>query len=322
MANPTISTFARLAVTTLPSTSVRIDFGDFSPGVQGIKADANRNRGELDRAVNRTRTTAVMCAPRLQCEPTAIEWATLLRWITGGTPTGSGLVTYPLGNAVAERKLHFDDGNGKIHVMHNVGVRSATISTSNAERLLSLSMNMVAAQYVAADGSGGTTPPYQDTPGSDPFPSVTLDDTSPPFCLPDASGFTALGATTTGTITVDGVITTLSDFSITIDNTIPDRMFHSFFQTRNIKPDRVIQCSFAYPEGEYPTIYTDAEDGVPVFIRMLTGNYSFEIELPAVIFPREPMEFQNRAEVVNRLNGLAYKSASTASMVLRCDSTG
>lgn len=322
MANPTISTFGRLAVTTLPSTSVRIDYGDFSPGVQGIKADANRNRGELDRAVNRTRTTAVMCAPRFQGEPTATEWATLLPWIMGGTPTGSGLVTYPLGNAVAERKLHFDDGNGKIHVMHNVGVRSATISTSNADRVLSLSMNMIAAQYIGATGLGGTTPPYQDTPGADPFPSVTLDDTSPVFCLPDASGFTALGATTTGTITADGVVTTISDFSITIDNTVPDRMYHSFFQTRNIKPDRVSQVSFAFPEGEFPSLYLDAEDAIPIFIRMITGNYSFEIELPAVIFPREPMEFQNRNEVVNRLNGLAYKTSGSASVILRCDSTG
>jgi hypothetical protein len=320
MANPTISTFARLALKTLPSTSVRLDYRDFSPGVTGVKADANMNRGELDRAVNRTRTTAVMCQPRYAGEPTALEWSYLLPWITGGTPTGSPLVTYPLGNTPVERKLYFDDGNGKIHVMNNVAIRSATLSTANPERLLACSLSMVAAQ-LASSGSGSTTPAYQDTPGSDPFPSVTLDDTTPPFCLPDASGFTSLGGTTTGTITVDGTVTTLGDFSITMDNVVPDRMFHSFYQTRNIKPDRITQVSFAYPEGEFPALYTDAEDGVPVFIRMVTGGYIFEIEMPAVIFPREPMEFQNRSEVVNRINGIAYKTDASASVILRLDTT-
>lgn len=320
MANPTISTFARLALKTLPSTSVRLDFRDFTPGVRGVKADANMNRGELDRAVNRTRTTAVMCNPRYAGEPSALEWSYLLQWITGGTPTGTPLVVYPLGNAVPERKLYFDDANGKIHVMRNVSVRRAVLSTSNAERILSCDMDLMAAQ-LASDGTGATEPSYELNPASDPFPTVTLDDTTSPFCLPDASGFTALGATTTGTITVDGTVTTLSDFTITIDNTVPDRMFHSFYQTRNIKPDRIITCSFGYPEGEYPDLYTDAEDGVPVFVRMTNGAYIFEIEMPAVIFPREPMEFANRSEVVNRLNGIAYKTSGSASLIVRLDST-
>lgn len=313
MANPTISTFTRLAIKTLPSTSVQVDFSDFSPGVTGVRADANRNRGELDRAVNRTRTTAVMCAPSYSGEPTALEWSYFLRWIMGGTPTGTPLVTYPLGNDVVERKLYATDGNGKVHVMRNVGVRQATIGTNNPDRVLSLQLNAVAAS-LPFDGTGSPEAAYELNPASDPFPTVSLDDTTPVFCLPDASGITTLGAATTGTVTVDSVVTSISDFTMTIDNAVPDRMLHSFFQTRNIKPDRVTTVSFAYPEGEFPNLYTDAEDGVPIFIRMITGNYTFEIDLPAVIFPREPMQFGMRQEVVNRLNGLAYKGASTPSV--------
>lgn len=320
MPKPTISTFAKLAIQTIPATTAkRLDFETFSPGVTATKANANKNRGELDMAINRTRTVMVACAPRLTTQPTAAELALLLPWMcSGANTTASGVTTYGLGDNVEERKLYFDDGNGKTHIMNNVCQKSISFSTANPERMLTITSEMQSAMR-KSDNTGSIVPSYKVDDGSDPFPvGLVLDDTTVPFCLADASGFDALGVATTGGIIIAGNSTvSISDFTLNFDNMTPERFMHSFYNTLNIKTDRRTTVTFNYPEGIHPTFYNALEDGVPITIKLATGNYTLEIVMPMVQIPREPQDFGNRTEVMNSATGICYKDGTNPSVTFK-----
>ena len=100
---------------------LRLDFHDFDHGVTLELKDLNSTRGRLDRDDARVRQNRTVVAPRIRCQPTAVELAAILAWATGGTPSGSGTVTYPLGNTAVARSLWYLPSNGTGWQLQNCG---------------------------------------------------------------------------------------------------------------------------------------------------------------------------------------------------------
>src|SRR4051794_24723641 len=98
-----ITTLARLGIgasgTEDPVTR-RLDFIDFSPGVEDELRDLNGTRGKYTKDDARVRKNLTRVQPTLRCQPTAVELSYLLPWVLDGTPSGT---TYPLGDTTALR---------------------------------------------------------------------------------------------------------------------------------------------------------------------------------------------------------------------------
>lgn len=298
MVAPTISTLSSLAMSTAaasgtgPATQL-FDFGDFSPGISSDYADGNRNRGSLDRRKNRTRLFRTPCQPRMRLEPTALEWSFLVPWIMGdgSNATTSELKTFQLGNTAAERYIQWYDGVANTDSLTGVAVRRATISTGGADGLLGCDLECQGRTFSTATS----------------FASLTnLDNTMQPFVLPDTAGAAVL----------NGVATYVRDFSMTVENAIPERYWNSLTQVSNIKVDRVITISLAYPDGDFPTLWAGADAGIPVVITFTNAvGYRFVVTAADVRFPKAPRQVPVRGEVVNVLTGTCYES-ETAGPVL------
>ena len=304
MSNAIITTLGKLAIGTGGSAvSQRIDFASFETGIGEQVLDGNRNRGKLDRHFSRVRTVRKTVEPRLSMpSPTAFELAQVLQWITGGTPTGSGTVTYPFANGIVEKSIAYNDMQSSpiVHTYANVAVRTAEFTSSDGDPSLSLNLGLIGRNYTTADAWPSLSPDQ-------------VDITTSPFVHTDTDNAVVVNSTTIPTRSI----------SIEIENMIPDRHLNSLFQTYNVKVDRQYRLNLAFPLGEAPALYTSGPDGVACSVTYTNGSTALTFTFAKVQFPRTPIQVALRDEIYHQLSGTCYESTdgNTAPLIITLDST-
>ncbi len=275
--------------TAFTTNVMRLDFIDFDPGVDQELRDLNGTRGVLDEDDARVRNNRIIVLPRIRCQPTAVEFAKLLKWIFSGTPTGSGTVSYPLANTAFLQSIWYLPNNGVQWQTLNVAVDNATIRCSSGEPV-EVSLDCVGQTF--ANPSSG-------------FPSASLDISTQPFIMSDTSG----------AITVASVTENIREITIGIQNGIDrSRFLNSLTLTATNKLRRRINWSIEEPAGDYGTNWNTALTAgatmSAVFTQPSPATAVLNISSNAVRFePRNPsVPFQN--ESFQRLEGKAYRDSS------------
>jgi len=285
-----ITSLGKLVVasdTAFSTNLLRLDFHDFDHGVTLELKDCNSTRGKLDRDDARVRQSRTVVAPRIRCQPTAVELAAILAWATGGTPSGSGTVTYPLANTAAARSLWYLPSNGTGWQLQNCAVDSMTIRGSSGEPL-DVELALIAQTFARTSSS---------------YPATSLDISSQPFIFSDLA------------LTFGGTATQVREFSMSLRNGIDrSRFLNSLTLTALNKLHRTITWSLDMPAGDYDANWNDALSAGVTSVATFTGpgTQVLSITSNAVRYvPRNP-NVPFHAESFLRLEGEAYSADGTS----------
>lgn len=292
-----LSKLTRLAMTAVGATSTfgssvtaRSMTPNCSEGVLDTAADVNF--GTRTHLLSRARNNQRVAAPSFGLKPTVGELGTpggLLQWITGGTPTGTTTLTFPLAEAAAVRRVLIDDTVKTWDVTKCAVDRAVFSARQGAELLLDL-------DCVGEDWANGTT-----------FPGGYAPDATPPFLLND------LG------ITVGGTTVAVEDVRLTIENAVArDRYFNSKILAGAVAMDRRVLVEFTYPWGAYSAIFDSgmADAGVAV---VLTFTYNAKIltfTMPTVRAMDQAPDVQVPAELKGRWSGQAFSNTAGGELVV------
>jgi hypothetical protein len=286
--NSEISSLGQLVVAQnsgFTSNPQRFNFIDFDPGVEIEFKDMNGNVGALDLLDSHVRENRITNISTLRLQPTPLELAYILQWALGGTPTGSGTLTYPLANTVPAYFIWYLPNQGTQWQLQNSAIDVMTIRGSSGEPL-DVELKIVSQTY--SNPSTG-------------FPAETIDQTSPPFLFSDsASG-----------ITFNSVSSTLlQDFSLTVDNGIDKtRFLNSLTLTVLQKIIRTITWGINFPAGNYDSGWNAAlaagTELIAVFTQP-TGTAVLSLTSPAVRLKPKSPAIPLQREVFLRLEGRAF----------------
>jgi hypothetical protein len=268
---------------------MRLDFIDLDLGLTLEMKDMNGTRGSLDSDDSRVRQNRTVIVSRIRTQPTAVELAMILQWVLGGTPTGSGTVTYPLANTPWVKYMWYLPNNGTQWQLQGCAVDNATFRSSSGEPL-EVELEIVSQTY-----SNPTTG----------FPSTALDITTAPFLLSDSSSGITIASTTT----------LIRDVSVTVQNGIDrSRFLNSLTLTALNKLTRKVIWSLNEPAGDYDSNWATALAAgatmSAVFTQPSPATAVLSLTSNAVRFvPRNPqVPFQNESFL--RLEGMAYRDSS------------
>lgn len=272
----------------------RFDFLNENLICQEEFPDTGGLRGTRSHVVERVRQGIRRVAGPITMQPTAVEWAALLPWILGGTPSGT---TYPLADALTSRYVTIDRG-AKVFTYNAVFVDSATIRSSQGQPV-SLTLNLV--------GSDETV----DNAGT--FPALDIDVTTNAFMFFDSAS----------AVTVGGTAYPIREFELTIANHVDrERFFNSqVLSTATRAMDRSVTCRMHLPYGDAEAAYNTGASGAAVVATFTNGTVSLALSMTKVTFPRRSPMVQGRQEIMLPLEGVAYRSGTTLELVTTLDST-
>lgn len=269
----------------------RLDFIDFDPGVSLEMRDMNGTRGKYTKDDARVRQNRTIVAPRVRCQPTAVELASLLTWATGGSPSGSGTVTYPLGDSVNTKYVWYKPAVGTGWKLSSIGVDSMTIRGSSGEPL-DVELDLVGETYSFTSTS---------------FPSTTLDLTTQPFLFTDLA------------LTTSSSSRNIRDFTFSIRNNIDrSRFLNSLTLTALNKLSRQVSWSIDMPAGDYDSDFNSALTSGVAAVATFTGPSTqvLVITSGAVRFISRNPTIPFNAESFLRREGEAYSSDGSAESVV------
>ena len=289
MTAPAYSPLAQLGIHTASPVTKRFDFKSENMKAKGVLTYGGGIRGTLARDISRVRIGPTVIAGQYTMQPNAVEWDLLLRWILGGTPSGSGTVTYPLGDTVTSRFV-YEDRVAQVFEYTTVRVNKATVSASEGQ-MLKLVLDVVACTEVV--GSAGS------------FPSLTIDVANGPFVFEDC------------VLTIDGTTYQTKNITLTIDNKLDTRRFFNSL-TLNAAyqaTDRIITVSLQPPYGLATALYAGWGTPVAVVMTFTNGNAVLVFTLANVVWPQESPVVQGTGELMLPITGTAYCSGATLELV-------
>jgi len=288
MSGPVLGYASQLGVDSQNPVTKRFDFLSEDFVLAEVIADLNGLRGTRDRAKERTRAGTRVARGNIVMEPTAVEWSNLLQWILGGTPTGSGTVTYPIADALSAYTIQIDRV-AKVYTYATAYVNRATISGRYGEPL------RLEIEAVGEDESVGNA-------GS--FPSLALDIANSPFMFFDL------------VLAVGGTDYQPREWSITIDNVLDTSRYLNSQTLTAIAPlDRHITTTFSLPYGDAVAVYDSGEPtGVSYVATFTNGNAVLTFTAGKIVFPRNSPNVPGRVEIFLPVHGELFKSSSTASL--------
>ena len=288
MTAPAFTALSRLAIGPTSSLSQRLDFTDFTLGVEDELKDLNGTRGKYTKDTARVRLTQTKVQPTFRSHPTSVELSVLLPWAFGGTPTGSGTVTYPLGNATPTQFIGFDPNAGAMWLLAGVAVDEAKFRATQGEAL-EVDLSMVGQDY-AVSGS---------------FPNLALDTSTQPFLFTDA------------TLTVGADTVQARELELTVANGIDrGRFFNSRTLTALNKLSRKVSLKLSVPFGPFTDLFGIGAVGATVTATFTNGSAVLTFSLGSVRFtPRSP-ESPFQQEVMLTLDGEAYSPDGTTESLI------
>jgi hypothetical protein len=252
-------------------------------------------RGTRAHNIEATRAGIRRVGGNLRLQPTAVEWASLLPWILGGTPSGTN---YPLAETLPAKYVavnRSDGTDGKVFVYSGVKVNRATIRGTQGEPL-ELDLDLV-----GVDETVGL---------ANSFPALTLDTTTAPFMFHDL------------VLSIAATEYQAKDVEIVIDHRLDgERFFNSQTRTAIAAQDRMIGVNTQLPYGDAEAAYNTGIAGVAVVATFTNGTVSLAFTMSKVQFPRRSPTAPGRTEIMLPLQGIAYKSGSTLELTTVLDST-
>jgi hypothetical protein len=254
--------------------------------------NANGLRGTAAHSSERVRAGLQRIAGNLLFKPSSVELASLLAWFTGGTPSGTPTVTYPLGENMTENFVTIDR---QLKVFTYAGCKpDVTVIRGRKGEAIEIEMDLVGRTETVANA--GT------------FPAITIDTTTYPFVFSDAA------------VTINGTASSkASEFTITYERQI-DR--ERFFAGSNAMPtvenyDRRVMLEFMVPYGDHSAFYAAGfdVDGVAIVITLTNGSAVWTMTFASVIFPRISPVTPGREEIMMSIRGQAFKVGTTLEVV-------
>ncbi len=278
--------------TALNTINTRFDFMRSTMARRGSLLNGNGLRGTREEDISRIRSNLYRVGGSISFEPNAAELALLLPWILGGTPVGTA---YPLDDALTTRAIAALVGVRTL-LWLGCGVDRATFRASQGEPL-SLDLDIVG----QTESIGTNTNAY---------PAATIDTATGPFIFTDL--VFVLSSTTYQA----------KDFELTIDNSLDkERFFNSPTLVSVVPTQRSISLRATMPYGDAVALYNAGEAGVAVTATFTNGACSILFTMPAVAFPTLGPSIPGRSELMISIEGNAYHSSSTNSLVVTLDST-
>ena len=260
---------------------------DFDLGVSKSLKDTNGIRGTFFKDGNRFRHNRTTVEPRFRCEPTAAELAPLLEWIMGGTPTGSGTITYPWSNTTATRYVHIAPVAGEEFGLSGVGVDTASFSAASGDSL-TLSLGLLGQTAIDTESS---------------FPNLTPDQTSQPFLLSDLA------------LTFGGSTRSVRQFTIEVNRGLDrSRFLNSLTLTRVQSLMADFRITISVPSGDNASLWSAGIDGV-AFTATFTNpnnNAALVFSSPDVRFQAQTPTFDPNAEGFLQISGELCRTSGTA----------
>ena len=274
----------QLGIGASSTVSNRLDFESEDFGIQENLINLNGLRGTRSRDISRLRPNTRIAQGSINLQPTANEWANLLQWIFGGTPTGSGTVTYPLSDTLITQYLSIDRVS-KVFTYSNVAVDRATFSATEGGPL-QLRLDLIGTdETIGASGS---------------FPSLSLDTATNPFLFFDLA--LTIGATQQYYC---------KNFELTINNFLDKTRFYNNQTLTAIYPeDREITFKTNLAYGAAVALYNAGSGGVAMNATFTYGVQVLSMTAGTLAFPRKPPVISGKQEIMLPIDGYLMKSGS------------
>ena len=285
-----IGTLCQCGIDSSNPVTKRFDFMRSSLGVTEDFIDTNGLRGTYRRDKSRLRQGNRRIQGTITMQPNSVEWSYLLPWITDGTPSGSGTVTYPLADtAPTLRYVAIDHNATSLFTYDNVAVDVARLTAQQGEPL-QLDLDVVGFDETIS--------------GS--FPALSIDTANGPFILTDA------------VVSINSTAVSVPEISLTLSKGInKDRFLNSQTLTAQTKLDRHVTFSVMPPFGDFYALYNLGVGTTAVTLTFTYGSAVLTISLPYVAFPRLPIDVPGRQEVMLPLTGMCMASGSTNEMTVQ-----
>lgn len=285
-----VGTFGRLGIGATSTVDKRLNYRDETFVGETEAIDGNGIRGTRDSSVELFRNGNIHVNGPLNLIPTTLELSYILEWIMGGSPSGSGTVTYPLGES-AETRFVVIDRIIQVFTYAGVAVDRAEFRASEGG-LLTVALGLVGQTEIA--GNAGT------------FPAISLDVSTQPLIFTDT------------TLSINSTTVKAKDFRITIDNMIDKERFLNQTTLSAVNAlDRRVGFECTIPYGDYSAIYTALTGGSPglaVTVTLTNAGASLVFTMPAVSLPKRTPGTPGRRELMLGLSGRALKLATTPSL--------
>ncbi len=288
MTAPATTALSRLAIGPTSTLTQRLDFVDFALGVEDELKDLNGTRGKYTKDTARVRKNMTRVQPTLKTHPTSLELSVLLPWALGGTPTGSGTVTYPLGDTPPTQFVGFDPNAGAMWLLSGVAVDEAKFKGTQGEAL-EVEFSMVGQDYSVSGF----------------FPSLSLDLSTQPFLFTDC------------VLTIGSDAVQAKEFELSIANGIDrSRFFNSRTLTTLNKLTRKVSVRLAVPFGPFTDLFGIGAVGAAVNATFTNGNAVLSFALGSVRFNPKSPESPFQQEVMLTLEGEAYSPDGTTESLI------
>jgi hypothetical protein len=291
-----------LAIGSSLALTSRFDFQRGSIGKRQQLLNGNGLRGTLEEDISRIRTNFYRVNGSISFQPNAAELALLLPWILGTAAAGN---VYALADVVLTRYVQTDQ-IVKVFAHAGCAVNRARFHASQGGPL-SVDLDIVG----QTEGSITTTVYTEGAPGAaGSFPSLTIDTATGPFIFTDLA------------LTVGGVTYNAKEFEVTVDNGIDtERFFNSATLVSTVKTNRQIPFRTSLPYGDASAVYGSGASGVAVNATFTNGAVSCLFGMAAVAFPADAPTVPGREEIMLSVEGNAYHTGSTNSLIVTLDST-
>ncbi len=288
---PALGVNAKFAIGAANPTDKPLDFESETLGARSSFLDPQGLRGTRSHAAARVRENSrLVTGDVVLPAPTAVELASILPYILGGTPSGT---SYPLGETLSAFYAQLLRGASRF-TYSGCRVSRATFSARKGSAL------QVALSILGVD----------ETKDGTAFPSLTLDITTGYFAFEDL------------VFTVNSDTLDIFDWSLTVDNFVQARMVNSVTATVVYTTDRVVSGRFVVPWGDDESLYALAVGGVVLSSVFTNGATSLSFTCPKFQVPRQSPDVAGRDEERNILEGVCrYSAAPNDELVTVLDST-
>jgi hypothetical protein len=286
--------FSKLGIDTVTTASMtaRFDFIRESVKRRGSLLNGNGLRGTREEYIDRVRDNIYRVGGSISLQPNAVELALLMPWILGAAGSGT---TYALADTLTSRYIAVDR-IAKVFTYTGCYVNRATFRASQGEPL-TLDLDIVGQTETV--GNAGT------------FPSINIDTTGlGPFIFTDLA------------LTIAGITYNAKDLEITVDNQLDtERFFNSQTLVSVVPTGRSIAFRTTLPYGDATAVYNAGASGVAVNATFTNNTVSCLFAMGSVAFPTDAPTVPGRSEVMLAVEGQAYHTGSTNSLIVTLDST-
>jgi hypothetical protein len=271
--------------------SVRLDFESEDLSLQESLYDFNGLRGTRAHDVSRVRDNTRLVTGSVTTQPTSLELSELLKWCFGGTPSGSGVVTYPLADTLINQYVSFDRG-AAVSVYNGCYVDKCTFTSSQGAPLRVRLDILGQDETVNASGS---------------FPVIALDTSTAPFLFFDL------------VLTIGGSQQYYcQDFELVVDNHLDrTRFFNSQTLPAIYATDRTVKLRTKLAYGAAYALYGTGTPSGLAATAVFTGPGTAVLSFTAgtLVFPRQPIPIPGRQEIMLPLECDCLKSSGNLELV-------